>query len=105
VSDTAARPDKDVTRTMDDLLARLETKVLAAIAVIQGLRQDNRELESRCASLERELQELQGAQTLLRRQLDEAREVAAQVEFYEQKRLLIEAKVGGLLEKLEGVGS
>jgi FtsZ-binding cell division protein ZapB len=89
---------------MDDHLSRLESKVLEAIDTIQNLRQENGELQQRCQDLEASLQDLQGERDGLQRQLAETREVAAQADLFEEKRRIIEDKVGGLLSKLEAMG-
>ncbi len=95
---------------MEDQLSRLEGKVLEAIEIIQGLRQENGELGTRCAGLEGSMTELEGRlqdaeeqRNQLQRDLEEARESAAQVDQFEEKRRLVEEKVGGLLSKLEAM--
>ena len=88
---------------MDDQLARLESKVLEAIDIIQGLRRENGELSDRCTDLEGRLRETDEERERMRRDLDEAREAAAQVDQFEEKRRLVEEKVGGLLSKLEAL--
>lgn len=89
---------------MDDHLSRLETKVLQAIETIQNLRETNAELEARCQDLEARLADQEQASERLRSQLDEAATAAAEIERFEQKRRLVEQKVGNLLEKLEAMG-
>lgn len=89
---------------MDDQLARLETKVLEAIEIIKGLRHENGELGARCSDLEGRLHEAEEQRSRLQRDLDEARETAAQAEHFEEKRRLVEEKVGSLLSKLEAMG-
>jgi len=98
------QPNKDVNGTMDDHLSRLEAKVLEAIDIIQGLRRENGELRSRCEELGNRLQDAQSARERLQSQLDAAQESAVQIEFFEQRRQLLEERVGGLLEKLEAMG-
>jgi len=100
---TSECPNKDVTGTMEELLSRLEAKVNEAVEIIQGLRRENSELGARCADLESRLQADQEQRARLERDLAEAREMAAQVEGFEEKRRLVEEKVGGLLSKLEAM--
>ena len=88
---------------MDDQLSRLENKVLEAIEIIQGLRHENGELSTRCHDLEARLQDADEQREKLQRELNEARESAAQVAHFEEKRRLVEEKVGGLLSKLEAM--
>ena len=88
---------------MDDQLARLENKVLEAIEIIQGLRRENGELAARCEDLEGRLHEAEEQREGLQRELNEARESAAQVEHFEERRRQVEEKVGGLLSKLEAM--
>ena len=88
---------------MDDQLARLESKVLEAIEIIQGLRRENGELNERCGDLEGRLQDADEQRQQMQRDLGEARESAAQVDQFEEKRRLVEEKVGGLLSKLEAM--
>ena len=82
---------------MDDQLARLEAKVLETIETMQGLRHENGELKARCGDLEARGSDLEN-------QLREAHESASQAEGFEEKRRLVEEKVGGLLSKLEAMG-
>ncbi len=89
---------------MEDHLSRLETKVTEAIELIQTLREENRGLEGRCGQLEQRLQDVTQESDRLRSRLEEASAAAAEVEQFEQKRRLIEQKVGNLLEKLEAMG-
>ncbi|MBD3221369.1 cell division protein ZapB [bacterium] len=89
---------------MEDHLSRLEVKVVEAIELIQTLREENRGLEGRCEELEHRLQDVAQERDRLRGQLEEASAAAAEVEQFEQKRRLIEQKVGNLLEKLEAMG-
>jgi len=88
---------------MDDQLSRLESKVLEAIEIIQGLRHENGELSNRCEDLEGRLNEAEEQREKLARDLNEARESASQVEHFEERRRLVEEKVGGLLSKLEAM--
>jgi len=96
--------NKDVEITMDDQLSRLERKILDAIDLIQTLRRDNQQLSERCETLDVKCRDLTEERDHLQRQLQSAREAAATAEDFEQKRLHIEEKVAGLLEKLEAMG-
>jgi predicted nucleic acid-binding Zn-ribbon protein len=89
---------------MDDQLDRLEARVLAAIALIQDLRRENRELAARCGKQEARLDDLRSARERLEGQLAAARDTAAAVDDFEAKKQLIERKIGSLLEKLEAMG-
>ena len=96
--------NKDVTGIMDDQLARLEAKVLETIDTIQGLRHENGELKAQCAELEARSSDLERQKGDLENQLHEAHESMSQAEHFEEKRRLVEEKVGGLLSKLEALG-
>ena len=89
---------------MESNLNILEAKVLEAVKLIKELRAENERLSLRCEELEARAQELEDQNGRLNHELDEARESAAGVEVYEEKRKEIEVKVGGLLEKLEALG-
>ena len=89
---------------MESNLNILETKVLEAIKLIKDLRGENERLTGRCEDLEARLGDLDNEKVRLNHELDEARQNAGNVEVYEEKRKEIEAKVGGLLEQLEGLG-
>ena len=89
---------------MDSNLDILEAKVIEAVGLIKELKADNARLGERCEELEASLAELEAANNRLTSELDEARTDAGAVEVYEEKRKEIEDKVGGLLQKLEGLG-
>jgi len=89
---------------MDDFITRLENKVLTAIETIQTLRQENAQLEAERESLQKQLQDVTREKERMQRELAETRESASQVEQFEEKRRIIEEKVGGLLDKLEAMG-
>ncbi len=89
---------------MDDSLNRLEEKVLQAVRTIQELRTENERLRLQREGLEKEHAALQERATRLSGELDQARAVAATVDGYEEKRRILEEKVGGLLEKLDQIG-
>lgn len=89
---------------MDDHLSRLEAMVNRTIERMQELRRVNADLEQRNHQLEESVGNLRDERDHLQRRLDEASTAAAQVEQYEEKRRLIEQKVGSLLEKLEAMG-
>lgn len=88
---------------MDDHLSRLENKVLEAINLIQELRRENGDLKTRCSELENRLHQAGDERETMQRQLNESRELASQAELFEEKRRVIETKVGSLLERLEAM--
>lgn len=89
---------------MEDYLSRLEAKVQETIETMQTLRRENAQLKTRCEELESSTGDLQAERDRLRGELEQASSTAAQVEQYEEKRRVIEAKVGSLLDKLEAMG-
>ncbi|MEZ4389379.1 MAG: cell division protein ZapB [Candidatus Krumholzibacteriia bacterium] len=89
---------------MDDHLSRLETKVHETIERLQTLRRENAALEQRAADLEQSVNDLRQERDRLQTRLAETSAAAAQIEEYEEKRRIIEQKVGSLLEKLEAMG-
>ena len=93
---------------MDSNLDILEAKVIEAVGLIKELKADNARLGERCGELEASLAELEAANNRLTADLEEAHDAARSgagaVEEYEEKRKEIEDKVGGLLQKLEGLG-
>lgn len=89
---------------MEDHLSRLEAKVNQTIERLQELRRINADLEQRNRQLEEGAEAMRAERDRLQRQLEEAGTAAAQVEEYEEKRRLIEQKVGSLLDKLEAMG-
>ncbi len=96
---------------MENNLTVLETKVLAAVDLIKDLRReneklsnDNGELLAQQAKTEQQIETQQNEIERLTAELATAREQAGEVDRYEEKRLEIEEKVGGLLAKLEALG-
>jgi hypothetical protein len=89
---------------MDSNLDILEAKVIEAVGLIKELKAENARLSERCGELEGSLRELEAANSRLTTELEDARSDAGAVEVYEEKRKEIEEKVGGLLQKLEGLG-
>ena len=89
---------------MDSNLDILEAKVIEAVGLIKELKAENARLGERCEELEASLAEFEAANNRLNSELEEARTDAGAVEVYEEKRKEIEDKVGGLLQKLEGLG-
>jgi predicted nucleic acid-binding Zn-ribbon protein len=90
--------------TMDNNLSQLEEKVLNAIRLIKDLRAEN-------AKLEKQRDEIQGLYEAMKedhhrmsRELEQKQEHSASLERFEEKRIILEEKVGGLLEKLEQIG-
>lgn len=88
----------------DNTFDILEKKVLDAVHRIQELRADNAKLQSANSQLVSEMSELKIENDRVQRALDETRTQAAQVVQMEDKRRLIEEKVGDLLEKLNAIG-
>jgi len=89
---------------MEEQLARLEQRVVEAIALIQGLREQNAELGERCGGLEAQVDDLTRERDRLQARLGEVEQTAAQAELFEEKRRQIEVRVAGLLDKLEAMG-
>ena len=89
---------------MEQSLARLEETVLHAMGTIKDLRDENARLRSERDQLHERCEALAEDRVTLSRELEETRTVAASVERFEEKRRIIEEKVGGLLEKLEQIG-
>ncbi len=89
---------------MESNLNTLETKVLEAIKLIKELRTENSRLSSGNEELEMRILELEEQNSKLNHQLNESKQVAANVEVYEEKRKEIESRVGGLLDQLEALG-
>ncbi len=87
----------------DDALQILEQKVLSAIERIKELRQENDRLLTQRSALEEEIASLRAEVDRAHAELEAARSQIAQFEQMEQKRKLIEEKVGGLLAKLEAL--
>ena len=82
---------------MDNSIENLEEKVLKAVRLIKDLRAENSQLMQQREVLEKDHQRMN-------RELEESRQAAATLECFEEKRRIIEEKVGGLLEKLEEIG-
>jgi len=89
---------------MESNLNTLETKVLEAIKLIKELRSENSRLKNGNEELEMRVLELEEQNSKLNHQLNESKQVAANVEVYEEKRKEIESRVGGLLDQLEALG-
>jgi len=84
-------------------LKLLEEKVLHAVQRIQELKAENDELRRARSGLEDQLAALQDRADRTQRELDASREAAAEVAQMEEKRKIIEEKVGGLLDKLDAI--
>lgn len=84
-------------------LKLLEEKVLHAVQRIQELKAENDELRRARTGLADELAELKARCERTQRELDASREAAAAVAQMEEKRKIIEEKVGGLLDKLDAI--
>ena len=89
---------------MEGNLANLEEKILKAVRLIQDLRSENSQLDQQRKELESRYEDLKEDHHRLSRELEDARQAAATLEHFEEKRRIIEEKVGGLLEKLEQIG-
>jgi hypothetical protein len=89
---------------METSFAHLEEKVVEAVNLIKSLRSEKDGLQNRCEELERRCEQLEAENARMEEELERSREAAVSVEQYEEKRRLIEEKVGGLLEKLEALG-
>jgi predicted nucleic acid-binding Zn-ribbon protein len=89
---------------MESRLADLEEKVLKAIQRIQDLRAENAQLQLQRDELRGLCEVLKEDNQKLSRQLGESQAAAASLENFEEKRRLMEEKVGGLLEKLAQIG-
>ena len=88
---------------MEQSLARLEEKVLLAVRSIQDLRDENARLKTEREALQDRCTSLTADRERLTRELEETRVVAASVERFEEKRRMMEERVGALLEKLEQI--
>lgn len=84
-------------------LKLLEEKVLHAVQRIQELKAENDELRRARSGLEEQLAELRDRADRTQRELDASREAAAALAQMEEKRKIIEEKVGGLLDKLDAL--
>ncbi len=87
----------------DNSFELLEAKVMTAIRRIQELKVENEDLISRRDALERQVEALKDQVSRAEGELSETRQQAAVVARWEDKRRLIEEKVGGLLETLESI--
>ena len=89
---------------MDNNFANLEERVLKAVGLIQDLRTENSRLQKQASEWESRFVALEETNGDLERELADARQNSAVVEDFEQKRRVIDEKVGGLLEKLDQIG-
>lgn len=87
----------------DDSFGLLEEKVLTAVKRIQELKTENEALNAKREKLESQLTALNDRVVRAENELAEARVQAAQVDQMEDRRKLIEEKVGGLLDKLDSI--
>ncbi len=87
----------------DDSFGLLEERVLTAVKRIQELKSENETLVEQRDKLEGQLETLNDRALRAENELLEARSHAAQVDQMEDKRRLIEEKVGGLLDKLDSI--
>ncbi|MFH1843333.1 MAG: cell division protein ZapB [bacterium] len=89
---------------MENNFSVLEEKVLRAVHLIQDLRAENAQLQQQNDEWKSRFEVLKEDNERISRELDERQINAASVEQFEEKRRIIEEKVGGLLEKLEQIG-
>jgi chaperonin cofactor prefoldin len=89
---------------MEDSITHLEEKVLKAVRLIKDLRVENANLQQQKQTVESQIEALKEDHQRMSRELEESRQTAARLERFEEKRRIIEEKVGGLLEKLEEIG-
>ena len=87
----------------DNSFELLEAKVMTAVRRIQELKAENEVLAGRREELEKQVAALKDQVSRAEGELSEARQQAAVVARWEDKRRLIEEKVGGLLETLESI--
>ncbi len=89
---------------MENNFSQLEERVLKAVRLIQDLRAENQQLQQSQLELQARYEALKEDRDRMNRELETSRQAAATLEQFEEKRRLIEEKVGGLLEKLEEIG-
>ena len=82
----------------------LEEKVIKAVRLIKELRDENSQLQVERNELENHCETLKEDNRKMSHELEEARMASATLEQFEEKRRVIEEKVGGLLDKLEEIG-
>ena len=87
----------------DDSFGLLEEKVLSAVQRIQELKTENESLTAQRDKLESQVAVLSDRVDRAEGELAETRTQVAQVDQMEDKRKLIEEKVGGLLDKLDSI--
>ena len=86
-------------------LQKLEERVLGAVQRIQELKTENEQLRTSRDALEGQMTDLQDKFDQSQRELNETRERASAAEQLEDKRRIIEEKVGGQLDKLDAIES
>jgi FtsZ-binding cell division protein ZapB len=94
------RPTKHM---QENSLNLLEEKVLHAVQRIQDLKAENEELIQSRSDLESQLTTMKDQYESAQRDLNTARDQAASAEQLENKRRIIEEKVGSLLDKLDAI--
>jgi 5'-deoxynucleotidase YfbR-like HD superfamily hydrolase len=100
----AQRYKKAVHKAMENSFSILEEKVHKAVRLIQDLRAENSQLLQQNDELKGRYQALQEDNQRMSHELERSQAAAATIEQFEEKRRIIEEKVGGLLEKLEQIG-
>jgi chromosome segregation ATPase len=95
---------RKVKREMENNFSQLEEKVLKAVRLIQDLKAENHQLQQTQLELQARYEALKEDRDRMNRELETSRQAAATLEQFEEKRRMIEEKVGGLLEKLEEIG-
>jgi len=89
---------------MEDSISHLEEKVLMAVRLIKELRTENSQLQRQRTEMQSQFEALKEDHQRISRELEDSRQAAATFEQFEEKRRIIEEKVGGLLAKLEEIG-
>ena len=87
----------------DDSFGLLEEKVLSAVRRIQELKTENASLTEQRDELASQIEALNDRTNRAESEVEDARSQAALVDQMEDKRKLIEEKVGGLLDKLDSI--
>ena len=87
----------------DDSFGLLEEKVLSAVRRIQELKTENASLTEQRDELASQIEALSDRTNRAESEVEDARSQAALVDQMEDKRKLIEEKVGGLLDKLDSI--
>lgn len=87
----------------DDSMKLLEERVLGAVQRIQVLKTENDQLRRTQSELENQVADLRDRCETAQRELGAVQDRADTAAELENRRSLIEEKVGGLLEKLDAI--